>query len=65
MKCKVTLYDAGTVFEEIVIASDYQQAQQKAMARNPGLIVGVLLVEVLLSVLILVKDLVYLQVLQS
>jgi hypothetical protein len=36
MKCKVTLYDAGTVFEEIVIASDYQQAQQKAMARNPG-----------------------------
>ena len=36
MKCKVTLYDAGTVFEEIVIASDYQQAKQKAMARNPG-----------------------------
>jgi hypothetical protein len=36
MKCKVTLYDAGTVFEEIVIARDYQQAKQKAMARNPG-----------------------------
>jgi hypothetical protein len=36
MKCKVTLYDAGTVFEEVVIARDYQQAKQKAMARNPG-----------------------------
>jgi len=36
MKCKVELYKAGTVFEEIVIARDYKDAKQTALARNPG-----------------------------
>ena len=36
MKCKVELYKAGTIFEEIVIATDYQDAKKVALARNPG-----------------------------
>ena len=36
MKCKVELYKAGTVFQEIVIARDYQDARETALARNPG-----------------------------
>jgi hypothetical protein len=36
MKCEVTLYKAGTVFKEEVIARDYQDARQVAVARNPG-----------------------------
>ena len=36
MKCKVELYKAGTVFEEIVIARDYEDARKVALARNPG-----------------------------
>jgi hypothetical protein len=42
MKCEVTLYKAGTVFKEEVIATDYQDARKVAVARNPGAkIVGV------------------------
>ena len=42
MKCEVTLYKAGTVFKEEVIATDYQDARKVALARNPGAkIVGV------------------------
>lgn len=42
MKCEVTLYKAGTVFKEEVIAKDYQDARTVALARNPGAkIVGV------------------------
>ena len=36
MKCEVTLYKAGTVFKEDVIATDYQDARKVAIARNPG-----------------------------
>ena len=36
MKCKVELYKAGTVFEEIVIATDYEDAREVALARNPN-----------------------------
>jgi hypothetical protein len=36
MKCEVTLYKAGTVFKEEVIATDYQDARKVAIARNPG-----------------------------
>ena len=36
MKCKVQLYVAGTVFDEIVIARDYQKAKAVALARNPN-----------------------------
>lgn len=36
MKCEVTLYKAGTVFKEEVIAKDYQDARKVAIARNPG-----------------------------
>jgi hypothetical protein len=35
MKCKVQLYVAGKVFDEIVEARDYQDAKQTALARNP------------------------------
>ena len=35
MKCKVTLFKAGTIFEEVVIAVDYNDAQNVALARNP------------------------------
>jgi hypothetical protein len=36
MKCEVTLFKAGTVFKEEVIATDYQDARKVAIARNPG-----------------------------
>tara|TARA_Y100000592_G_scaffold99720_1_gene176864 strand:- start:5031 stop:5171 length:141 start_codon:yes stop_codon:yes gene_type:complete len=36
MKCEVTLYKVGTVFKEQVIARDYEDAKQVALARNPG-----------------------------
>ena len=36
MKCEVTLFVAGTVFKEEVIARDYQDAKEVALARNPG-----------------------------
>ena len=36
MKCKVQLFKAGKVFDEIVIATDYEDARQVALARNPG-----------------------------
>jgi hypothetical protein len=35
MRCKVQLYVAGKVFDEIVEARDYQDAKQTALARNP------------------------------
>jgi len=36
MKGEVTLYVAGQVFKEEVIARDYQEARQVALARNPN-----------------------------
>ena len=42
MKVKVTLFKAGTTFSETVVAVDYQDARQVALARNPGAtVVGV------------------------
>jgi hypothetical protein len=42
MKCRVQLFVAGKVFNEIVEARDYQEARQVAIARNPNAkIVGV------------------------
>ena len=42
MQCEVTLYKAGTVFKEEVIAKDYQDAREVALARNPNArVVGV------------------------
>ena len=35
MKCKVQLYVAGTVFDEVVVARDYEDAKKTALARNP------------------------------
>ena len=35
MKCEVTLYVAGTVFKEQVIARNYEEARQTAVVRNP------------------------------
>jgi hypothetical protein len=35
MRCKVQLYVAGKVFDEIVEARDYQDAKETALARNP------------------------------
>ena len=35
MKCKETLFIAGTVFDEIVVARDYEHARKIALARNP------------------------------
>jgi hypothetical protein len=35
MKCEVQLYVAGTVFYETVIARDYKEAKEVALARNP------------------------------
>ena len=35
MRCKVQLYVAGKVFDEIVEARDYQDAKETAIARNP------------------------------
>ena len=36
MKCKVQLYVAGKVFDEVVHARDYEEARQVALARNPN-----------------------------
>ena len=36
MKCEVKLYVAGTVFNEEVIAVNYQEAREVALARNPN-----------------------------
>ena len=36
MKCKVTLFVAGQVFNEEVRAVDYEEAKQVALARNPN-----------------------------
>ena len=37
MKCKkFQLFKAGTLYEEIVIAVDYQDAKKVALARNPN-----------------------------
>ena len=42
MKCEVTLFKARTIFKEEVIAKDYQDARQVALARNPNAtVVGV------------------------
>tara|TARA_Y100001970_G_scaffold73609_1_gene93419 strand:+ start:2184 stop:2324 length:141 start_codon:yes stop_codon:yes gene_type:complete len=35
MKCEVKLYVAGTVFNEEVIARNYDEARKTALARNP------------------------------
>ena len=35
MRCKVQLYVAGKVFDEIVEARDYKDARETALARNP------------------------------
>ena len=35
MRCKVQLYVAGKVFDEIVEARDYEDAKRTALARNP------------------------------
>ena len=36
MRCKVQLYVAGKVFDEIVEAKDYNDARRTALARNPS-----------------------------
>ncbi len=36
MRCKVQLYIAGKVFDEIVEAKDYQDAKRTALVRNPS-----------------------------
>jgi len=42
MRCKVQLYVAGKVFDEIVEARDYDDAKRTAIARNPSArIIGV------------------------
>ena len=42
MRCKVQLYVAGKVFNEIVEARDYEDARRTALARNPtAKVVGV------------------------
>lgn len=42
MRCKVQLYVAGKVFDEIVEAKDYKDARETALARNPhAKVVGV------------------------
>ena len=35
MKVKVELYVAGKVFNEVVIAENYNDAKKTALARNP------------------------------
>jgi hypothetical protein len=35
MRCKVQLFVAGKVFDEIVEARDYDDAKRTAIARNP------------------------------
>jgi len=42
MRCKVQLFVAGKVFDEIVEARDYEDAKRTALARNPSAkIIGV------------------------
>ncbi len=42
MRCKVKLYVAGKVFDEIVEARDYDDAKRTALARNPtATVIGV------------------------
>ena len=36
MRCKVQLYVAGKVFNEIVEARAYEDAKRTALARNPS-----------------------------
>jgi hypothetical protein len=36
VKCKIQIYVAGKVFDELVEARDYQEARQVALARNPN-----------------------------
>ena len=36
MRCKVQLFVAGKVFDEIVEARDYKDARETALARNPN-----------------------------
>ena len=36
MTCEVKLYVAGKVFTEEVIARNYQEAREVALARNPN-----------------------------
>jgi|TARA_R110002012_G_scaffold265318_1_gene448719 hypothetical protein len=36
MKVKVQLYVAGTVFDEVVVARNYEEAKEVALARNPN-----------------------------
>lgn len=36
MKCRVQLYVAGKVFDELVEARDYDDAKRTALARNPS-----------------------------
>lgn len=36
MRCKVQLYVAGKVFDEIVEARDYDDAKRTAISRNPS-----------------------------
>jgi hypothetical protein len=36
MRCKVQLFVAGKVFDEIVEARDYEDAKRTALARNPS-----------------------------
>jgi hypothetical protein len=36
MKVKVQLFKAGTVWDEVVVAIDYEDARKVALARNPG-----------------------------
>jgi hypothetical protein len=36
MRCKVQLFVAGKVFDEIVEAKDYNDAKRTALARNPS-----------------------------
>ena len=35
MKVQVTLYVAGTIFKEVVVARNYDDAKRTALARNP------------------------------
>jgi hypothetical protein len=36
MRCKVQLFVAGKIFDEIVEARDYQDAKKTAISRNPS-----------------------------
>jgi len=36
MKVKVTMFVAGKLFDEVVIAANYQDAKATALARNPS-----------------------------